>query len=80
MILVEMRRDYLGLREGEIAELGGGIAQLLIARGFAVEYERPAPEQPHKKKSPRRAVVGPEEKRVQSDSTIRAYDPARESR
>ena len=32
---VEMLRDYFGQRKGNKVDLGGGLAELLILRGFA---------------------------------------------
>ena len=78
-MIVEMKKTFLGLRAGEVSDVDAGLADLLIQRGFAAKYD-PPPKGPIKKKSPRRAVKGPEETRVQFDADRCSDIPAGESR
>lgn len=56
-MIVEMLRDYHGQRAGNVVELGGGLAELLILRGFAKEHK------PKQSRQPKQAGTTPRKRK-----------------
>ena len=56
-MIVEIRQDYLGWRRGNVTELGSGIADILIRRGYAkpVDPEESPPPKIEKQRAVKRA-------------------------